>query len=102
MNIQYWSIVPFLRVAIMCASFQACTSMIASIPAFRIIWIHVNRLAGDGETAVAVSGSNQTAGFFEHTNYVMYLASRVQSESSAYPLSKAPTFMRIRQGTREK
>jgi hypothetical protein len=76
-------------------------SFALSIPSI-ITRIHVNRPGSDGETAVAVSGSNQTAGFFEHTNYVMYLASRIQSESPAYPLSNATCFMRIRQGMREK
>jgi hypothetical protein len=45
----------------------------ASISAFIIIRIHPNRHSGHGETVVAASGSNQTAGHLKHRNYGIYL-----------------------------
>jgi hypothetical protein len=74
----------------------------ALIIAFRIIWIHTNRLAGDGERAVAASGSNQPARILEHPNYANYLVSRVPHESPTSPLSNAPTLNKIRSEMNEK
>ncbi|KAJ7213186.1 hypothetical protein GGX14DRAFT_393378 [Mycena pura] len=61
-----------LKVGIMCASFQACTQMIASVSAFRITKIHVNRPGNDGDMAVVASGSNQTSEILVHINYIIY------------------------------
>ena len=38
---------------------------------------------------------------FEHTNYVVYLVSRIWFKSPAHPLSNAPGFKRIRQEMRK-
>jgi hypothetical protein len=55
-----------------------------------------HKLSIDLETAIAVFGSNKTAGFLEQLNSVIYLVSRVQYESTAYSLSNAPTLGEIR------
>ena len=44
----------------------------AFITAFRITRIHKMQPRGDGERAVAASGSNQSAGILEHHNYIVY------------------------------
>jgi hypothetical protein len=65
------------------------------ITAFRITQAHMDQPSGDGEMAEAVFGSNQTVGILQHSNYIIYLVSRVQCESLAYPLSNAPTLNKI-------
>jgi hypothetical protein len=68
----------------------------ASITAFRIIWIHLNRRSSGLERAIAVFGSDKTAEILEQLNYIIYLVSRVRYESPAYPVSNAPTLEEIR------
>jgi hypothetical protein len=48
----------------------------APISAFIITRIHPNQHSGHGETVVAVSGSNQTAGISKHGNYIIYMVGR--------------------------
>ena len=51
--------------------------------------------------AAAVFGLIQTSEYFEHTNYVVYLVSRIWLKSPAHPLSNAPGFKRICQEMRK-
>ena len=55
------TVVSFLQVGIMLASFQAGPQMIASVSAFRITKIYVNPPGSDRDMAVVTSGSNQTS-----------------------------------------
>jgi hypothetical protein len=57
---------------------------VAFITAMRITRIHLNWRSIDVETAVAVFGSNKTAGFLEQLNYVIYLVSRVKYECARF------------------
>ena len=77
-------------------SFRACTPMIASILAFRIIQTHANWFTDAKDMAIAVSGSNQAAGTLGHTNYVVNPAIRIRFRSPDSPLSNAPIFRKIR------
>jgi hypothetical protein len=52
--------------------------------------------------AVAVFGSNQTAGILGRSNYLINFVIRVPYEIPAYPLSNAPTLNKIRREMNEK
>src|ERR1700761_5024301 len=51
--------------------------------------------------AAAVFGLIETSEYFEHTNYVLCLVSRMWFKSPAHPLSNAPGFKRICQEMRK-
>jgi hypothetical protein len=72
------------------------------ISAFVITRIDPTRHSGHGETVVATSGSNQTAGNLKHRNYLIYLVSRIRYESPACPPLNAPTLEKIRSELDEK
>ena len=76
---------------------RSISDSVASSVASIITWIHVNRLRIGGDIAVAASGSNRTSRYVEHTHYIIYLSSRIWSESPARPLSNAPGFEGIRE-----